>query len=43
MAAKLAFEGLEIFDDTAFDAKLRRFGAAGLGSVHAVFDTSSWF
>jgi len=30
--------GLEVFDGEAFEAKLRRFGTAGLSSVHGVFD-----
>jgi phosphoserine phosphatase len=30
--------GLEVFDPVTFEAKMRRFGAAGLDSVHGVFD-----
>lgn len=30
--------GLEVFDPVALEAKMRRFGAAGLSSLHAVFD-----
>lgn len=30
--------GLEVFDGAQFEAKMRRFGAAGLSSVHGVFD-----
>lgn len=30
--------GLEVFDPNGFEAKLQRFGAAGIASVHGVFD-----
>lgn len=38
MAARFETPGLEIFRPDEFDDKLRRFGSAGLDSVHAVFD-----